>query len=142
MVKKIVVTLLFTTILAVGLLSCSGKKREENRVKVVDYEQLEVQFRKEDNTLYIVNFWATWCAPCVKELPHFMELNESFKEQENFKMILVSLDDAERLEDSVKEFVKLYKLETELYLLDDVTRMNEWIPAVDSLWRGSIPATG
>ncbi len=110
-------------------------------VTIVDYNRLTPAFTKKDNILYVVNFWATWCVPCVKELPDFMEVNTEFKNFDNFKMILVSLDDSETVNGSVKKIIREKKLDTEHYLLDDIKRMNEWIPAIDSLWSGSIPAT-
>lgn len=113
----------------------------DRSVTIVNYDQLANVFTKNDNVLYVVNFWATWCTPCVKELPDFMEVNAEFKNRENFKMILVSLDDSEAVDGSVKKIITEKKLDTKHYLLDDIKRMNEWIPAVDSGWSGSIPAT-
>ena len=122
--------------------SFESKTDKDEEISVVNYYQLEPKFTKTDNVLYVVNFWATWCAPCVKELPDFMEVNSEFGNSDDFKMILVSLDDSEKLEGPVKKFILDKNLKNvELYLLDDIKRMNEWIPAVDSSWSGSIPAT-
>ncbi len=117
------------------------EKTGGRKVTIVNYDKLVQVFTKNDNVLYVVNFWATWCTPCVKELPDFMEVDTEFKNSENFKMILVSLDDAEEVDGTVKKIIREKKLDTEHYLLDDIKRMNEWIPAIDSLWSGSIPAT-
>ena len=110
-------------------------------IKVVNYDKLKPAYTNNSDTLYVVNFWATWCRPCVEELPHFMEVTGKFSNTEKFKMILVSLDDSERADNSVKNFAKRLKLNTDLYLLDDIKRMNEWIRDTDSSWSGSIPAT-
>ncbi len=110
-------------------------------IRVVDYNRLKPVYTKENDTLYVVNFWATWCRPCVEELPDFMSVNDRFKDNKKFKMILVSLDDAEKANGTVKNFAKRLKLNVDNYLLDDIKKMNEWIPDVDSLWSGSIPAT-
>ena len=120
-----------------------GDKTDINEeISVVNFEQLEPKFSKTDDVLYVVNFWATWCAPCVKELPDFMEVNSEFSNSDDLRMILVSLDDSDNLEGPVKKFIEDKNLKgIELYLLDDIKRMNEWIPAVDSSWSGSIPAT-
>ena len=117
------------------------KSESKSEIKVVNFEQLEPAFTKNDDVLYVVNFWATWCGPCVKELPHFMEVYEEFKSNKKFKMILVSLDDSDNLETAVKSFIIRMNLKGELYLLDDIKKMNEWIPAVNQDWSGSIPAT-
>lgn len=135
--KKIL--LLFVT--AVYLFALSGCK-PESEIRVVNFEDLKPAFIKQDDRLYVVNFWATWCAPCVKEIPDFMEVNSEFSKSENFRMVLVSLDDSDNLESGVKTFITDKKIENvDLYLLDDIKRMNEWIPAVDPAWSGSIPAT-
>ncbi len=109
-------------------------------VKVVKYEQLQEAIAAEKDKLLVVNFWATWCGPCLAELPHFMEVNRENKGDAGFKMILVSLDPVRQLE-KVKQVIARRKLETEHYLLDDNARMNEWIPVFDAGWGGGIPAT-
>lgn len=114
---------------------------EDINIKLVNFEQLKPAYINNDDVLYVVNFWATWCGPCVQELPHFMELNQNYKSNKKFKMILVSLDDSDNLETAVKNFARRMKLDADLYLLDDIKKMNEWIPAVNKDWSGSIPAT-
>ncbi len=108
---------------------------------IVNYDQLKTIINRNDNKLYVVNFWATWCRPCVEELPGFMEVNNLFKQKKDFKMILVSLDRASELDTKVKPFIAKNNIQTEVYLLDDNKRMNEWIPAIDKNWSGAIPAT-
>ena len=79
--------------------------------------------------------------PCVEELPHFMAVDGKYRGNKKYKMILVSLDDAEKANGTVKNFAKRLKLDVDHYLLDDIKKMNEWIPSVDKSWSGSIPAT-
>jgi len=112
-----------------------------HKVTVVNFTKLEAILHKKDNKLYVVNFWATWCKPCVLELPDFMEVNKLYRQNTNFKMILVSLDLAKEAESIVQPFVIKNKLDVDVYLLDDNKRMNQWIPAIDSKWSGAIPAT-
>lgn len=144
-------TLLFILILIgsvpLSLILAESSKTKENfsankkNTMIVNYDQLKTIINRNDNKLYVVNFWATWCRPCVEELPGFMEVNKQFKQQNNFKMILVSMDRASELETKVKPFVVKNNIEAEVYLLDDNKRMNEWIPAIDKDWSGAIPAT-
>lgn len=115
-------------------------KAQQTTVSAVKYEELEKRIQEEKNKLLVVNFWATTCAPCVKELPHFMEINKKYSENPNFKMILVSLDrlvDKER----VIKFIKNKNLTAEVILLDDIKRMNTWIPRFEKNWDGNIPVT-
>lgn len=87
----------------------------------------------------MVNFWATWCAPCVKELPYFEDLNTQYK-NEQVEVILVSLDFPKTYETSLKPFLKEKKLQTKVVALDDAN-FNSWIPQVHPDWFGAIPAT-
>ena len=114
---------------------------DNQKVTVVNFTKLETIINKKDNKLYVVNFWATWCRPCVMELPDFMEVNKIYHNNPKFKMILVSLDLAKEAETIVQPFLVKNKMNVEVYLLDDNKRMNQWIPAIDSKWSGAIPAT-
>jgi thiol-disulfide isomerase/thioredoxin len=86
-----------------------------------------------------VNFWATWCAPCVKELPYFQALDTSYSKDE-LKLTLVSLDFPEKLESKLIPFVEKHKIKDKVVLLD-APNENEWIPKIDANWSGAIPAT-
>jgi thiol-disulfide isomerase/thioredoxin len=108
---------------------------------VIKYEDYQKLINKNDQVLYVVNFWATWCSPCVKELPEFMEVNRQFSINKNFKMILVSLDNVRELESGLYPFMKENQIRPDVYLLDDIKRMNYWIPLIEKEWTGSIPAT-
>lgn len=129
--------LLFFIILSIG---CSQADKKPLQRKVVNYDELQHIVSDEADKLLVVNFWATWCKPCVEELPHFMEVNEQLASVDSYKMILVSLDKADMLED-VYQVAKKLNLNTDIYILSDNKRMNEWIPAIDSQWSGAIPAT-
>jgi thiol-disulfide isomerase/thioredoxin len=110
-------------------------------LKVVNFDQLQTILKKNDDKLYVVNFWATWCKPCVAELPGFMAVNNSYRFNPQFKMILVNMDNAMEIDSRVKPFIAKNDIQADVYILDDNKRMNEWIPAVDQNWSGAIPAT-
>jgi thiol-disulfide isomerase/thioredoxin len=118
-----------------------GASKPDYSVKIVRFADLEAVMKKNDDKLYVVNFWATWCRPCVLELPEFMEVNDTYRNHPRFKMILVSLDVAKEAETTVRAFLEKRKMDVDVYLLDDNKRMNEWIPAIDKNWSGAIPAT-
>jgi thiol-disulfide isomerase/thioredoxin len=108
--------------------------------KIVDFSGYKEAVQKNDDVLYVVNFWATWCVPCVKELPHFIALNEKYKDQ-RFNMTFVTLDAAKDFESRVIPFVEEKKMNADLLLLSDVKNMNTWIKEVNINWSGAIPAT-
>lgn len=111
---------------------------QAQKVAVFDsYSELEKAVLNDSNTTYVVNFWATWCAPCVKELPHFEQLNS---ENKNLKVVLVSLDFKNQYEAKLLPFIKKKDIKSEVVLLTDKD-YNTWLPTVDKDWSGSIPAT-
>lgn len=124
-----------------GTSSCQSQPESEETVTLIKYEDLFNEIQKQDDKLYVVNFWATWCVPCVKELPEFMAVNQQHAENPNFKMILVSLDFAKNKDSLVAPFVEANDISTDVYLLDDAKRMDTWINMVDANWSGAIPAT-
>lgn len=113
--------------------------KRDTELEVYDYAGFEKFLNKKDDKVYVINFWATWCAPCVKELPYFEKLNSGYKNK-NIEVILVSLDFPHLYDKKLKPFIKDKKLSSKVIALDDVD-MNTWIPKVDESWSGSIPAT-
>jgi thiol-disulfide isomerase/thioredoxin len=108
------------------------------KVAVYDnYAALEKEVLSDKNTIYVVNFWATWCAPCVQELPHFEKLNA---ENKSIKVVLVSLDFKNQYETKLIPFLRNRRIVSEVVLLTDKD-YNTWLPTVDKDWSGSIPAT-
>lgn len=91
------------------------------------------------DTLYIVNFWATWCGPCVKELPEFNKLAKHYEGQP-VKILLVSCDFKNDYPQKLVSFIRKKKLAHEVAWLNE-TDANYFIPKIDNRWQGSIPAT-
>lgn len=112
----------------------------QTEVSLIKYEDLEKRIKQEKDKFLVVNFWATVCGPCVKELPYFIEVNNKYSKNPDFKMLLVSLDMA-RDKQKVINFIKSKNLSAEVLILDDVKRMNTWIPRFSKDWEGEIPVT-
>lgn len=109
-------------------------------IPTLDFETFDTGYLQQMNdTTYIINFWATWCKPCIEELPAFERINKEYSGQK-VKVILTSLDFPERLEKQVIPFIKKYELKSEVVILDDPDA-NSWIPKVSEQWSGAIPAT-
>ncbi len=106
---------------------------------IYDFEGLKPFLNKTDDTVYVVNFWATWCAPCIKELPAFEKLGNDYQ-SENVKVLLVSLDFPHQYESKLKPFISMHNLQSDILVLNDVDA-NSWIPQVSAEWSGAIPAT-
>ncbi len=99
---------------------------------------LEILGRKNDTT-YVVNFWATWCSPCVKEIGFFEELYQE-SQAKNIKVFLVSLDFPDRADKQLLPFLREKFIEAPVLLMTDLD-YNSWIDQVDPTWSGAIPAT-
>jgi thiol-disulfide isomerase/thioredoxin len=129
-------TIAFIIVILIILVSSVHGQRE---IPVVDFEGFESYLSKDNDTTYVVNFWATWCKPCVKELPAFEKLNEVYA-NDKVKVLLVSLDFIKHFETKVKPFVAEKNLKSDVILLND-PRSNQWIDKVSKEWSGAIPAT-
>ncbi len=123
----------FFTVIVWGLLACSPPP------PVLKVDELVKRYTNTSDTTYIVNFWATWCEPCVKELPDFEKIHETYKNKK-VKVILVSIDFVADYDSKLVRFVKKNKIQSEVLLLDE-TKANVFIDKIDARWSGSIPAT-
>ena len=113
--------------------------KETDALEIYDYNGLEPLLNRKDDKTYVVNFWATWCAPCIKELPYFEKLNENYNGK-NVEMLLVSLDFPNLYEKKLIPYIKEHNLKAKVVAFDDVDQ-NRWIPAINKNWTGAIPAT-
>lgn len=109
------------------------------QVRLATLDQLEQRFAAGRDTTYIVNFWATWCGPCVQELPHFERFGKTLQHTP-VKVLLVSLDARSKLRDEVMPFVQKAQLKNEVLLLNE-TDQQQYIDRISPQWSGSIPAT-
>jgi len=107
------------------------------KVTIIKFDALQKILATESDQIQIVNFWATWCAPCVKEIPLLEKLNS--QNNLNVKITLISLDFSDKV-DNVKSFIKRKSIQSEVLLLDEID-YNSWIDKVDKQWSGAIPAT-
>lgn len=108
-------------------------------LKIYDYDGLKPLLNQKDDKIHVVNFWATWCAPCVKELPYFEAIHAKYKSKD-VELLLVSLDFPKDYETKLKPFMQKMNIESKVVALDDIDQ-NRWIPAINKDWSGALPAT-
>lgn len=106
--------------------------------ELVTLEKLQSLIHSKDRTVQVVNFWATWCAPCVKEMPMLEKLN---KENSEVKVTLVSMDlDLDPNPEKVYKFVERKKLQSKVVILN-ARDPNSYIDKIEKKWSGALPAT-
>jgi len=127
-----------TVSLALLLLLTSAIARSQD-IRVVDFTGLQPVLEMRNDTTYVINFWATWCIPCVKEIPYFQQIHDKYTRQP-VSVVLVSLDFTKHIDTRLKPFINKHKLTAEVILLNDPDG-NTWIDKVNPGWSGALPAT-
>lgn len=127
-----------TKFLSISLLFWSGLTFSQTVSATYKIQDLLKRISPED-TLYVVNFWASWCKPCVQELPALDSLNTQ-TQNTAIKVLLVCLDFSEELNTKVIPFLKKKNIQSECVLLDEVNG-NDYINKISTDWSGAIPAT-
>jgi thiol-disulfide isomerase/thioredoxin len=107
-------------------------------IEVVKWPTLEQYINQKNDKIKVINFWATWCKPCMEELPHFEKIHRQYQDK-NVEVLLVSLDQAS-MTNKVKASLEKNDITAKVILLDEVD-FNKWINRVDTTWSGAIPAT-
>jgi len=131
-IRYTLVALLF--VFASSLSMVSGQK-----VKYIKVPELEKILNNSDGILYVVNFWATWCPPCVAELPAFEKISKEY-DPGKVRFILVSLDFPSQIEKQLLPFLKKNNIKNDVAVMME-TDYDLWIEKVDPSWQGNIPAT-
>jgi len=122
-------TVIFAVFLSLGALA---------QAKIVKLKDLQQVIESPGENIRVINFWATWCAPCIKELPLFEKLN---RERKDVAVTLVSMDmDLDPNPEKVHKFVARKKLASSVLILDE-TDPNSYIDKIDKEWSGALPAT-
>ncbi len=114
-------------------------KNETYSIPVYDFDGLRPMLQTNSDTVFVVNLWATWCGPCVEELPEFLKFDHDYRNKK-VKVILVSLDMRSKIASTVIPFLEKRKVTAKTVVLSDPD-MNRWIPLIDKNWEGTIPST-
>lgn len=130
MIKKLLASVVFF-----GVLSASVVAQDIARIKITD---LESKIAEAKGPL-VINFWATFCKPCVEEIPHFVKLSEKYRDQ-GLQMLFVSLDLEEDYPAKVQMVAQKLGIKNRVVWLDEFDA-DYFIPKIDSSWSGALPAT-
>jgi thiol-disulfide isomerase/thioredoxin len=100
---------------------------------VVDY------YSQKKDSVYVINFWATYCRPCIEEMPFLQSLTQKYAAKK-VTLLLVSLDLVSFYPDKIAAFAKKHQLKAPMVWLNE-TDADYFCNVVDKKWSGSIPAT-
>lgn len=125
--------------LLVCCLLCVSLQIVAQKTPVYKIDNLLKRIHNTSDTLYVVNFWATWCKPCVAELPDFEKIHQLNKNKK-VKVLLVSMDFKEDIKTKLQPFLKKNNYSAEVVVLDELNG-NAFIDKVSKEWGGAIPAT-
>jgi len=114
-------------------------KHNQTKIPYYEFDEFEKFLNIKDDQIYVINFWATWCMPCVEELPYFEAINTTYKHK-GVNVILVSLDKKKEIESRLFPFIEKNDVRSQVIVLNGVNP-NKWIDKVDPNWSGSIPIT-
>lgn len=125
----------FSITVILFLICTLANSQKADQIKLKDLQTI-ISTRSEK--IQIINFWATWCAPCVKEVPLFERLNQ---ENKAVDVTLVSMDyDLDPNPEKVYRFIARKKLQSKVVILIE-KNPNDWIDKIDKNWSGALPAT-
>jgi thiol-disulfide isomerase/thioredoxin len=114
-----------------------SKERIPELLSINERQVTELKASWKGNVV-LVNLWATWCGPCIKEFPDLIKLQKLYEKQ-GVKVIFISVDEPEAAETDVRPFLQKQKVTFTTYIKngDD----DSFIDAVGTGWRGAIPTT-
>jgi thiol-disulfide isomerase/thioredoxin len=131
---------MFRTVAVVVLLFLIGSlEGQQKNIPVIGFKEFEQQLNHTSDTIYVLNFWATWCGPCRKELPEFQKIHEDYSHKK-IKVLLVSLDFLTAVSENLPDYLFNNHITAPVVVLNEPDA-NSWIDRVDPSWSGSLPAT-
>lgn len=96
-------------------------------------------FIDSSDSVLVVNFWATFCKPCIEEIPYIESISGKYKDRK-VKVLLVSLDLPDFFPGKIESFVQKNKYNSQVVWLNE-SNADYFCPMIDKAWDGSIPCT-
>jgi thiol-disulfide isomerase/thioredoxin len=125
------------TLLIISLifLAVTSDAQSIKKIRITDLEKT----MRETKGPLIINFWATYCIPCLEEMPYFHEMAKKYKSK-GLSLLLVSLDLQEAYPKQISSLAKKLKFTAPIVWLDE-TNADYFCPKVDPKWSGGLPSS-
>jgi thiol-disulfide isomerase/thioredoxin len=107
-------------------------------IKKVKVTEVEEYIKNSDHPI-VLNCWATWCAPCVAEIPDFMQTIRKYPSQK-VELVLMSLDFPSSYPNKILDLIKKRHFEATFLWLNE-TNADYFCPKIDPKWDGTLPST-
>ncbi len=130
-VLKSIITVLFITVITVT----TAKAQTISSWKVTDVKN----YIDNSDSVLVVSFWATFCKPCMEEIPYLESISKKYRDQK-VKVLLVSLDLHDFFPAKIEDVVKKNNYSSQVVWLNE-TNADYFCPKIDKNWSGAIPST-
>lgn len=127
----------FAVVLLVFIIIAASKAQDLKALEKTD--DIKSIMTDAKGKVILLNFWASWCAPCVKEFPELVKLYRDYKDK-NFSIVFISLDDLSDIDPKVKPFLQKQGVDFTTYY-NKFSKPEELIDYIDKNWQGGIPST-
>lgn len=117
------------------LFAVPAMAQQAKKIKITDLEKIIAETKRP----LVINFWATYCRPCIEEMPYFLSLENEYK-KDNLQLLLVSLDMEDDYPSKVDAFLQKRKITSSSAWLDE-SNADYFCPKIDASWSGALPAT-
>jgi len=112
--------------------------KEASSVTIVSAEEVRDAVHAGQGRVTLVNFWATWCPPCVAELPYFAEVYENY-DRDKVHFLSITADHPETLDDAVKPFLEQRELPFPILMMD--AQPDDITEVLETPFPGNLPVT-
>jgi thiol-disulfide isomerase/thioredoxin len=112
--------------------------KEPVNLEVIDDAGIQALLKNDTKNVRLINVWATWCGPCVTEMPEFVDMNRMYRRRE-FEFITLSADKPDKKE-RAHEMLKKMQASSKNYIYNSADQY-KLIEAIDPKWQGALPYT-
>ena len=124
--------------LAVAPAGLASDQHDPAAIAPMDRDMLRGELSASEGRVVLVNLWATWCTPCLREIPDLLAL-EAELPASDFRLLAISMDDAYS-EGWVTEF-KAKHFPTLVSFINAELDMDTLVSVIDPVWNETLPTT-